>query len=91
MRRKQLHRVLGLSRLLIRPAVQCRSLASKVLSMALHQLPDDFRRRYGSRPALLGYVCRRSAACRELLPGRQLDLRRGNCWPWALCTRRLAP
>ena len=53
MRRRRLHRVLGLSRFLIRPAVQCRLLASKVLGMALRRLPHDFRRRYGYRPALL--------------------------------------
>ena len=53
LRRKRLHRVLGLSRFLIRPAVQCHLLASKVLGMALRQLPHDFRRRYGYRPVLL--------------------------------------
>ena len=53
LRRKRLHRVLGLSRFLIRPSVQCRCLASKVLRMVLRQLPGDFQRRYGYRPALV--------------------------------------
>ena len=53
LRRKRLHRVVALSRFLIRPAVQCRCLASKLLSMALRQLPSDFRLRYGYRPALV--------------------------------------
>ena len=53
LRRKRLHRVVALSRFLIRPSVQCRCLASKVLSMALRQLPSDFRLRYGYRPALV--------------------------------------
>ena len=53
LRRKRLHRVVALSRFLIRPSVQCCCLASKVLSMALRQLPSDFRLRYGYRPALV--------------------------------------
>ncbi len=53
LRRKRLHRVLGLSRFLIRPAVQCHCLASRVLGMARRQLPADFQRRYGYRPVLI--------------------------------------
>ena len=50
----EVRRVLGLSRFLIRrPPVKCRLPASKVLGMALRQLPDDFSRRCGCRPALL--------------------------------------
>ena len=45
----EVRRVLGL----IRPSVEGRLPASKVLGMALRQLPDDFRRRCGCRPALL--------------------------------------
>lgn len=56
-RSRQLHRVVGLSRFLIRPAVRCRNLASKALSLALRRLPDDFRRRYGYRPALVETFC----------------------------------
>lgn len=53
MRRKRLHRIVGLSRFLIRPSVRCRYLASKVLGAVLRRLPDDFRQRYGYRPALV--------------------------------------
>ena len=52
-RSRRLHRVVGLSRFLIRPGVRCRNLASQALSLALRRLPDDFRRRYGYRPLLV--------------------------------------
>jgi hypothetical protein len=48
-----LHRVVGMSRFLLRPSVQCHNLASKVLSMSLAALPDDFEQRYGYRPWLV--------------------------------------
>ncbi|MCP3885246.1 MAG: IS4 family transposase [Propionibacteriaceae bacterium] len=51
-RQKHLHRVIGLSRFLIRPSVHCRNLASQVLGMALRQLPADIETRYGYRPWL---------------------------------------
>ena len=57
LRRKRLHRVLGLSRFLIRPSVRCHLLASKVLGMVLRRLPEDFRQRYGYRPALVETYC----------------------------------
>jgi len=53
-RRAYLHTVVGMSRFLIRPSVQCRNLASKVLSMAMAALPDDFERRYNYQPWLCG-------------------------------------
>ena len=52
-RRAHLHFVVGMSRFLIRPSVQCRNLASKVLSMAMAALPDDFEVRFGYRPWLV--------------------------------------
>jgi hypothetical protein len=52
-RRAYLHYVVGMSRFLLRPAVVCRNLASKVLSMSLSALPGDFERRYGYRPWLV--------------------------------------
>lgn len=52
-RQAQLHRVVGMSRFLIRPSVRCQNLASHVLSMAVTRLPDDFERRYGYRPWLI--------------------------------------
>ena len=52
-RSRQLHRVIGLSRFLIRSSVHCRNLASKALGLALRRLPDDFQHRYGYRPLLV--------------------------------------
>jgi len=39
--------VAGMSRFLIRLSVQCRNLVSKVLSLSLPALPDDYKRRFG--------------------------------------------
>ncbi len=52
LRSRQLHRVIALSRFLIRPSVACRNLASKALGRCLRRLPDDFERHYGYRPLL---------------------------------------
>ena len=52
-RQAHLHRVLCLSRFLIRPGVQCRNLASQVLGQVLHRLPADFEARYRYRPWLV--------------------------------------
>jgi hypothetical protein len=52
-RRAHLHRVLGLSRFLIRPMIHCHNLASHVLGQALRRVAPDFERRYGYRPWLL--------------------------------------
>ena len=52
-RRAHLHRVVGLSRFLIRPEVQCRNLASHVLGRVLRRLPADFEARYGYAPYLV--------------------------------------
>jgi hypothetical protein len=43
----------GLSRFLIRPMVECRNLASKVLSRALPRMMDDFETVYHYRPWLV--------------------------------------
>jgi len=51
--RRHLERVVGLGRLLIRPSVACRNLASRVLALAMARLPEDFERRYGYRPWLV--------------------------------------
>jgi hypothetical protein len=42
-----------MNRFLIRPSVECRNLASKVLSLAMVALPDDFERQYNYRPWLV--------------------------------------
>jgi hypothetical protein len=52
-RRSHLHRVIGLSRFLIRPNVHCRNLASFLLGMILRVVPGDFEHRYGFRPWLV--------------------------------------
>jgi hypothetical protein len=52
-RRAHLHGVVGLSRFLIRPQVECRNLASRLLSMSLKQLVEDFQRRYHYGPWLV--------------------------------------
>ena len=52
-RRAQLHGVVGLSRFLIRPSVQCRNLASQLLSISLQRLGEDFLQRYRYRPFLV--------------------------------------
>jgi hypothetical protein len=52
-RQARLDSVVGMSRLLIRSSVQCRNLASKVLSMSMAVMPADFERRYGYRPLLV--------------------------------------
>lgn len=52
-RRAHLHVVVGMSRFLIRPSVQCRNLASKVLSMSLAVMPADFERAYRYTPWLI--------------------------------------
>jgi hypothetical protein len=52
-RRAHLHRVVGLSRFLIRPMVQCHNLASHVLGQALRVVPGHFERRYGYHPWLV--------------------------------------
>jgi len=48
-----LREVVGLSRLLIRQEVRCTNLVSKVLSLVLARLPQDWQQRYGIRPQLV--------------------------------------
>lgn len=52
-RQKYLDQVVGLARFLIRPCVNCKNLASKVLGLAMHRLPQDFANRYGYQPWLV--------------------------------------
>jgi hypothetical protein len=52
-RQAHLHAVVGMSRFLIRPNVQCRNLASKILSLAMERMPDDFQIRYNYRPLMV--------------------------------------
>lgn len=52
-RLRHLQEIVGLSRFLIRQEVRCTNLASKVLSMALSRLADDWQTRYGIQPLLV--------------------------------------
>ena len=52
-RRAHLDKVVSLSRLLIRPGVECANLASRVLAMLVEAFALDFEERYGYRPWLL--------------------------------------
>src|SRR3972149_5259506 len=52
-RREHLHRVVGMSRFLIRASVRCHNLASRVLGMVLRRIDLDFGRQYGDRPWLI--------------------------------------
>ena len=52
-RQAQLHTVVGMSRFLIRPTVNCKNLASKVLGMSMTTIADDFDQQYGYRPLLI--------------------------------------
>ena len=52
-RKTHLHRVVCLSRFLIRPAVRCRHLASHVLGRVLRRVGADFEARYHYRPWLV--------------------------------------
>ena len=64
-RRAHLHRVVGLSRFLIRPGVECRNLASHVLGRLLRRLPADFEATLRLRAVLGGDLCRRGAFGRQ--------------------------
>lgn len=51
--RQHMHRVIGMSRFLIRPSVRCHNLASMVLGMTLRTLVQDFEEQYKYCPWLL--------------------------------------
>jgi hypothetical protein len=52
-RRKHLHRVVGMSRFLIRTSVHCQNLASCVLGLALRRIGADYEAQYAYRPWLV--------------------------------------
>ncbi len=62
-RTAHLHRVVCLSRFLIRPAVQCRHLASHVLGRVLRRVGADFEARYHYRPWLVETFVEHDGAC----------------------------
>ena len=52
-RRKNLHLMVNNARFLILPWIQCKGLASKILSIVNRQLPIDWQQRYRFKPVLL--------------------------------------
>lgn len=52
-RQEHLHRLVNMSRFLIRPGVHCNNLASHLLGQVVRRMPDDFAAQYGYRPLLL--------------------------------------
>ncbi|MEW6275065.1 MAG: Druantia anti-phage system protein DruA [Bacillota bacterium] len=51
-----------------------KNLASKILSLALQKLPENWEKTYGYRPVLLETLVEKDWFCRDLLKGSQLDL-----------------
>jgi hypothetical protein len=52
-RQRNLQLVINNARFLVLPWVECKGLASKILSLAAQQLPKDWKHRYGFEPVLL--------------------------------------
>ena len=52
-RQALLHSIVGMSRFLIRPSINCKNLASKVLGMSMATIADDVEQQYGYRPLLI--------------------------------------
>jgi len=74
-----LRQVIGLSRLLIRREVRCGNLVSKVLSLAVKQVAEDWEARYGVRPRLVEtYVDRSRFNGRSLAAANWLRLGRST-------------
>ncbi|MCA1795437.1 MAG: DUF4338 domain-containing protein [Desulfobacteraceae bacterium] len=52
-RKANLHLIVNNARFLILPWIQSKNLASKILSLITHRLPDDWHNKYNIRPVLL--------------------------------------
>ncbi len=52
-RKKNLHLIVNNARFLILPWIQSKNLASKILSLTIRLLPDDWEKRYNIRPVLM--------------------------------------
>ena len=52
-RQRNLQLVINNARFLVLPWIECKGLASKILSLAARQIPHDWQRRYGFSPVLL--------------------------------------
>jgi hypothetical protein len=66
--RGHLHRVLGMSRFLLRTSVRCHNLAFTMLGMVLCQVGADFETQYGNVPWLAHGVCSFDKVCTTKLP-----------------------
>ncbi|MCK5232658.1 MAG: DUF4338 domain-containing protein, partial [Desulfobulbaceae bacterium] len=52
-RKRNLHFIVNNARFLILPWIQSKNLASKILSMAIRKLPEDWQKHYGIQPVLM--------------------------------------
>lgn len=59
-RKRNLQLILSNSRFLVLPFFSVRGLASKILSLAAHRLPQDWERLYGYRPLLMETLVERA-------------------------------
>jgi hypothetical protein len=59
-RKRHLQFIVSNSRFLIPPYVSVRGLASKILSLAAHRLPEDWERLYGYKPLLMESLVERA-------------------------------
>ena len=66
-RKQRLHLIVNNSRFLILPWVNVKNLASKVLSMAIKQLQEDWLREYCYAPVLFRKLCRYVSFCGHML------------------------
>lgn len=80
-REKNLHLIVNNSRFLILPWVQVKTLASKILSLAVQKLPEDWDKTYSYRPVLLETFVEKDRFARNLLQGGQLDICRQHTGP----------
>jgi hypothetical protein len=69
-RQRNLQLVVNNARFLILPWIESKGLASKILSKATRQLPNDWLQRYGFRPALMEtcveFECHRGTCCKAV-------------------------
>jgi len=74
-REQNRHRVIGLSRFLIRPGLRCANLASRCYRLVLHRVQEDWLERYGVRPLLVEtYVDRNTHTGKSLAAANWLRI-----------------
>ena len=79
-RGSRLHRVVNLSRFLIRPGIRCRNLASRMLGRVLRRLASDFRARYDYAPYVVETFVgpKHEGTCFKAVGFRYLGLTQGR-------------